>query len=412
MSKLDVLAETAKLARLLGTRPEQIEYLGKLDGASLRHLRETLSSSLFDETKSLFQRIVMASRLLPVSLLALIGEKVFGPMLCARVAGMLPADRALDVALKLPDDFLAEVSVELDPRSARELIARMPADRVVAVALLLVRDSHYITMGRFVGYLSEPVIRAAVNAITSDEALLRTAFFIESKDKLNDLIGMIPEPRLLSTILLAASPGAKLWTEALSLMDHANDHWKRHIGDLSASHDEAVLTGMLQAAQRLGAWDSVLPIVAVMSPASQRRVARLPALADRAVLSAVLQATEKNELWTRLLPLLEYVPEPVRVMFAAHAETLPDGALDRIMDAARTTGLWAGLITIVGHMGEHKQTELALRLAEQGPELIADLARAAQKDGFQPQLAAIAARMGAKAQAELAARVAALNGRA
>lgn len=105
MSQIEILAEQIKLARLFGTQPERLSYLNPLDAAQLRALRLRLSDALFDQTRSSFQRVAMASRLLPNGLVALIGEKVFGPMLCARVAGLMPPDRTFDIALKLPDSF-------------------------------------------------------------------------------------------------------------------------------------------------------------------------------------------------------------------------------------------------------------------------------------------------------------------
>ena len=49
----------------------------------------------------------------------------------------------MDVAAKLPTEFLADVAVELDPRRASDVIAGMPAEQVAAVTRELTRRGFY-----------------------------------------------------------------------------------------------------------------------------------------------------------------------------------------------------------------------------------------------------------------------------
>lgn len=404
MSQLDVLAETVKLARLLGSTPQALDYLKPLGAAQLRVLREQLSAAEFERTRPRFQRIAQAARLLPNALVATIGEKVFGAVLCARIAGLMPAERAVDLASKMSDAFLADVAVELDPHSAREVISAMPARRVVAVALILVGRGDYITMGRFVGYLSDAVIGAAINAIRSDEALLRTAFFVESKDKLNSLIGLLPESRLRSSILLAADDRSGLWTEALALMDHASDDWKRRIGDLAAAQDESVLDSMMRAAQRLQVWDAVLPLVSHMSVDSQRKVSALPGLANPDVLDSIIQAAEKHSLWADLLPLVGHMHESTRRVAAQQVEHLPRAVLLNLLDTANVQKLWPDLVSILRLMDEGEQRNVVRLIAEQDENLLRQLMLAMDQAGLWGEVLPLVRMMDAKAR-QLAARL-------
>ncbi|TXH05611.1 MAG: hypothetical protein E6R07_02040 [Nevskiaceae bacterium] len=376
MSQLDVLAETVKLARFLGTTADALGYLRALDARQLRTLREVLSAAEFARSRPMFTRVTQASRLLPNALVALIGEKVFGAVLCARIAGLMPADRAVDLAAKMPDAFLADVAVELDPASAREVIAAMPAHRVVAIALILVQRGDFITMGRFVGYLRDTVIAAAITAITSDEALLRTAFFIESKDKLNALIGLLPEARLRSSIRLAADDRHGLWTEALSLMDHASREWKGRIGDLAAAEDASVLGGMLEAAQRLQVWDAVLPIVSCMSEANQRKVASLPGLASAEVLRSIIDAAERHGLWAELLPLVGHMHEGARRTAAQVVEHLPRTVLLKLLSVANQRALWPDLVSILQLMDDDERRNVVRLIGEQDESVLKALLEA------------------------------------
>jgi hypothetical protein len=119
---LQAHAEVMKLARLLGREPDELAYLERLAPDDLRTLRDSVTETLYDAHGSALSRLAAASRLLPASLTATIGQRAFGPLLSARLAGMLDTDRAVDVAGKLPAPFLADVAVELDPRRASDLI--------------------------------------------------------------------------------------------------------------------------------------------------------------------------------------------------------------------------------------------------------------------------------------------------
>ena len=120
---LQAHAEVMKLARLLGREPDELAYLERLAPADLRALRDGVTETLYDAHGSSLARLAAASRLLPSGLIATIGQHAFGPLLSARLAGLLETDKAVDVATKLPPPFLADVAVELDPRRASDLIA-------------------------------------------------------------------------------------------------------------------------------------------------------------------------------------------------------------------------------------------------------------------------------------------------
>lgn len=376
MSRIEVLAERIKLARLFGVQPESLAYLQPLDAAQLHGLRQHLTDSLFDSTRASFQRVATASKLLPNALVALIGEKIFGPMLCARISGLLPPDRTYDIALKLPDHFLADVSVELDPRSAREVIARMPAKRVASIAAILLQRQDFVTMGRFVDYLSHETIRHVIEGIRDDAALLKTAFFVENKATINALVGLLPLDRIRRIVVLAGDEKADLWTEGVGLMSHVDDRWKKTIGDLAAEQDESVLGSLARTAQRLRLWDSVLPVVGCMSEASQRKLARLPELASREVLASIVETADARGLWSQLLPLVGYMGAEARRTAAQIVEHLPREMLVRLIHVAGAQNLWVDLIGVLGDMDADEQGHVVRLIGEQDASVLAQLLEA------------------------------------
>ena len=95
-------AEIVKLARLLGTKPAKIAYLREIDWQDIRDVREQASTAMFEGDRQQLQRVAAATRLVPSKITATIGERAFGPLLCARVSGLLEPSRAVDVAGHLP----------------------------------------------------------------------------------------------------------------------------------------------------------------------------------------------------------------------------------------------------------------------------------------------------------------------
>src|SRR6185503_7398529 len=179
--------------------------------------------------------------------------------------GLLPLERALDLSLRMPDLFLADTSAELDPRQAEALVAGMPADRVIAIATVLVSRGDFVTLARFVDFLAPETIRGVIDSTADELALLHIATYVDSKPKLTELLGLIPRDRLRTMIAAVSAQGGELWLEALALTTHLNAQWKQVIGDLAAELDTSVLASMLATARVHAAWDAVLPLVVAMS---------------------------------------------------------------------------------------------------------------------------------------------------
>ena len=326
---LENRAEIVKLARLLGRRPDELDYLGEVPSADVRGLRDQVTEVLFESGAGSLGRLAAASRLLPVGLVATLAQRAFGPMLSARIAGLLEPDRAVQMAARLPTGFLAEIAVELDPRRAHEVIARIPPVQIAAVTGELVRRREYVTMGRFVGHLEPAAIAAAVESMHA-EALLRIAFVLEHKERFAELIELLPDPRLEQVIDTAAAED--LWPEALDLLANLGDEQRRRVIELAATRDDAVLDALIRSAHAEAMWDVVLPLTGLMSDASLRRFATLRSLQARGVLERVVDvAAEHPRLWDVLVPIFSVLPERGRARVIGHASGLglPD-VLERL----------------------------------------------------------------------------------
>ena len=267
---LQAKAEILKLARILGREPDTLDYLERVPAADVRALREQVTDMLFSAHSQVLSRLAAASRLLPVGLVAVIGEKTFGPVLSARMAALLDPDRAVEMADKLPTEFLADVAIAIDPRRTSEVIGRIPPARVAEVTSELLRREEYVTMGRFIGHLSDEAIAAAV-AVMDERELLGVAFVLEDKARLDRLAELLSDERANRVIKTAASED--MWVEALDLLNHLGANRRAAFINHPAAQDEAVLDSLIAAVQSHDLWDSVLPLIELLPPDAQERVA-------------------------------------------------------------------------------------------------------------------------------------------
>ncbi len=317
---LESHAEVMKLARLLSTTPERLAYLGRLDPADTRALRER-ANDVFHEDDRRLGRVALASKIPPARMTAWIAQHLFGPLLCARVAGLLETRRAVDLAKRMPPEFLAQLAMHLDPRRAREIIFALPPALIGEVADELNRRDEHIAMGRFVGNMTDDALRACF-AVIDDATLLRISYFVEDKEQLDHVVGLLEVERVRGAIRDASAED--LWPQALDLLTRLTPARAGWLADLAADEDDDVLGGMVFAAQRDGLWDVVLPVVRNMSEEGRERFAQLPALHAPEVLVAIFDAAVDADVLQDLLPLAALLPEEGRQVIADRAPRLLD----------------------------------------------------------------------------------------
>ncbi|GAB3565391.1 hypothetical protein GCM10027445_10750 [Amycolatopsis endophytica] len=188
-------AEIRKLARVLGVGGERLAYLADVPVEDLRELRERATTVLFDAHLGVLERMAGASKLLPTPVLAKMAERVFGPLLAARIAGLVEASRGAEIAGRLSPVFLADVAAELDPRRARGIIAKLPAPVVVSVARELTRRQDWVTIARFVDHLPDSTIVTSLEFIP-DTALPEVAALLDDPSRIAKVRDLLPPDRL------------------------------------------------------------------------------------------------------------------------------------------------------------------------------------------------------------------------
>lgn len=355
-ARLETSAEVLKLARLLGVDREEIGFLDDVAAEELRALRESVTESLFAQSAQSLARVAAAAKLLPSSLVASIAQRSFGPLLCARAASAVDPAKAIDVARRLSADFLADATTELDPRRVARIIAGVPESIVVPVAAELGRRREYVTMGRFLAFVPDDAIAAAMTAL-DDEALLRTAFVLEHKERLDHALGLLP-PERLPGVLVAAHEMA-LWPEALDLLDHLSDARRGPVADAVAEQSEAVIEGLVAAVSAAGIWESLLPVVGMMSDSHRVRLAACAAFHSPQILTEILSAAAASDLWADLLPLIDALPVAVRDAAVQQVSAMAEGDVASLVAAVHAADLWGDLLPLVRIMAEPDRERIA-----------------------------------------------------
>lgn len=385
MSGLAVRAEMNKLRHLLELEDSALPFLESVPEAQLRRLRDAVHERLFAQDRPVFRRLARIASWLPWWLAVPLCHAI-GPMLAARVVSEMPARRAFASAIRIAPAFLAEVCVHLDPRRARELIRYIPPARIALVALELLRREDYMTMGRFVDFLSDDAIRAVLDTIPGEAALLKIAFFMDSRNRLDHVVRLMPPERRARVLLLALDDASDLLDEILLLITHVNYALKRELGDLAAAQDEAVLERIVRTAEEQKLWSDLLPVVASLSADNQRKVVNLPILRrSPAMQENILHAADAHDLWRITLPLMLFLDEPSRAVWAMVAARLPRAALERATQATLVGELWQPMMDLVRRMPREKQEEFAEILAGYGkvdPDLYWRVAACARQNGI------------------------------
>ena len=286
-AQLETAAEVIKLERLLGLEGDDFGFLSTVPAEELRALRERVTDTIFDSGGHALARLGAAAKLVPSPLVATICESSLGPLLSARAAATCEPVKAIDVAKRMSAEFLCDTTIELDPRKVAAIISGVPVELVEPVARELGAREEYVTMGRFLAFVPDEAISAAMAAL-SDEALLRTAFVLEHKERLDDAIGLLEPGRMPGVLRCAADEG--LWPEALDLIDNISDERRASIAEDIAGLGAEVISGLVAAVSAADIWETLVPVVGAMSDDSLATIAPVLTGLDPVHLRELLEA--------------------------------------------------------------------------------------------------------------------------
>lgn len=270
-------AEIVKIAHLLQIEPSELEYLAACDPDTLIELREQLIANFYGHESGNLKRFAKVGNLLPSSVIASLTKEAVGPVLAARIAGFVDPKQAANVVSKLPTSFVADISTAIDPRRVAPVVGRLENGTVERIAIELIKRREYVTMGQFVSFASDEILRTAFN-FASDEALLHTAFVTEDKPRLSTALAPQTDERIASIIQTAAK--TDLWPEAMDLLSQLSDDQYIRVINISGSLPPKMMDKMIVATTKHDCWPILVPAFAQMDDPNNGCAALLRGSAD------------------------------------------------------------------------------------------------------------------------------------
>lgn len=272
--QLETHAEIVKIAHLLSVDPAEVDYLSTCEPNTLVELRLQLVELFYGDENSSLKRFAKVGNILPASVIAGLTREAVGPVLAARIAGFVDPKQAANVVSKLPTEFVVEIATAIDPRRVAPVLGRMKTSTVEELALALIEREEYVTLGQFVGFANEEVLRSVFNA-ASDDALLRIAFVAEDKGRISVALAPQTDERIASIIKTAIRND--LWPEAMDLFTQLSDEQYLRVINIAGNLPPTSLDQLIRMTVEAECWPILLPAVAQMDNPNRSAAALLRA---------------------------------------------------------------------------------------------------------------------------------------
>jgi hypothetical protein len=329
-SQLQTHAEIVKIAHLLQVQPADVEYLAVCDPETLIEFRLQLVEIYYGDESSTLKRFAKVGNVLPSSVIASLTKEAVGPVLAARIAGFVDPKQAAAVVAKLPTGFVVDIATAIDPRRVGPVIGRLDDITVERISLELIKRHEYVTMGQFVGFATDAILRSSFN-FASDEALLRTAFVAEDKERISAALKPQSDERIASIITTAAK--GDLWPEAMDLLSQLSDEQYMRVINISGSVPPKTLDKMIAATTRHDCWPILVPAFAQMDDPNNGIASLLRGTADD--VRAFGQTIIDDEAWEDATELLSKLTDENRTALLARLSRLKLAeAFERVAVAA------------------------------------------------------------------------------
>jgi len=359
---IETQAELLKLSRLLETDETDMTFLEGQDLTSLAAFRTRISSFFYQQHQDSYQRLAGISKLVPTGASAKLATTVLGSVLAAGIASELPADRAIKLADKLPNDFLAKLCIHLEPTYSRALLAAMPDKIVATVAKSLLAMNEHITLARFVNVIQPSALKAVTASVEDGEAMVKISLYLEDKSTLNTLLGLLSETQQRAT--LKAATDHELWPAVLSLNGHLNTQLRGQMGNLVAEQGETVLSHIIDVASEQRLWTNLLQAVNAMDNAHQQTVVNVPKLREDTIIESLITTVAEENSWDELLPLFSLLDHAhLTPALEVLTERQPQ-ALNQALRQAHDSSL----LGLFGHLPEDQLPRVAKAIQSQGTD--------------------------------------------
>lgn len=312
MADLRTSLELNKLAAELGADGAEVAFLSVLSVDQIRDLRGVLSTAIFARNEGRVRRLAALTTLVPAALSARIAEMALGPALSARVASVLDGSVAARLAGHLSPEFLAEVSVHLDPTRVGPIVSGLPEYLIVDTGRTLIKAKQHAALGRLVAVVS-PEAALKVVDVADGHDMLQIALYADQPEALDRIVAGLPEDKVIDVLRAAGESGD--YDAAVSMLTslsrESSARLIRNVGVVPAE----TRAELVESVARHRVWASVVPALPEIEPGVMSDLVNVPVTLDPDVIDQVLLAAYE----------LDQAPVLVRLVVAlddAHVEAL------------------------------------------------------------------------------------------
>ena len=312
MTELVTRAQMILLARLLRVPVERIAYLEPLGADNLVALRERMSNVVFDENAEIFSRISALVPVVPMSIMVPLAQRVVSPEMSGRSAGAISVahpKKAVGAMSLLKPEYAASAMPYLDPRAVVQVAHLAPLEPIAAIAREVLKRKDYISAGLFVEAATPEIIRAVLDGVDDDEALMRSGSYVHSGKIISDILRVMIEispPRISRLVTTTTQGAADLQLAVLSVLSRIDHDLMATMGDvLFGESSQSDIASLTKTVVSEGAAAELLTFANHLSPSALETFAANPVTEDEEVLGGLVRAaTERDDLWPPLLRIL------------------------------------------------------------------------------------------------------------
>jgi hypothetical protein len=329
----------AKLARVLEVEPSEVDFLAHLPVEQLRDLRWQVSDTLHAADARRLAGVMASAKLVPIGLAAAIGEKWFGPVLCARLVGLVDPKRGGQYARHLSVDFMADITARTDPRVVGDLVHELDLRSMQEIAAMLLQRGDHLTLSHFVGHLPAEVVAAVLAAIDDNAVVVRIARFVEDLSHLDPVVALLPDERIVD--LVHAVDAEDLWVDGLHLFSHLSDTQVGRIAATIVRQDTDAVLAAVEAFDRHDLWEPGLRLVEHLDPSDVVAFADVLLVVDDRLIDTALDVIDRIDAWSTLVRVAvaaESLGSPERARLQAIVDQLPVERVQRFEAAATAAG--------------------------------------------------------------------------
>lgn len=207
-------AQAGRIARLLGVAPEDLAggaELAALPEEDLRSLHDQIGEAMFGPGRSRFARIATLSERLPGPVAGRLAEAFLPPVVAAQVSVELEPERARELVGRVSIGYLADLTVALDPARSAPVVQALPPERIGDIAAELYARREYAAMAEFAGTVDRESLRAALDAGTAEDLLAIVPLLTWTAD-LDQVVADLDDDRI-DDMLRAIVDGCR-WQDA------------------------------------------------------------------------------------------------------------------------------------------------------------------------------------------------------